>query len=274
MGAQGFFSSQACFPPPVLDKLGNLAIQMTLLHALSLVLLSLGCPSALAGESNVYDKPMTDCGADNTDGCTYSPDDSGAHQVCVTALPQGFSSATGQGPWSDQFTGEPWCICIWAYSNYILQDNKLPLKCESIPSKVLEDEYSLDKFRQCGSMSSTEGCGPEDIRRSIQSLCEQCDQQAPDDAAKSSLKSKCDAILSSAPAAPMSRLYSSNDALQFKGESPSRSMGGSLTLASCLVGVAFAALSVGMVVRSLRGGPYRQSGEQQGDHFLEEQAAE
>jgi hypothetical protein len=58
-------------------------------------------------------------------------------------------------------------------------------------------------------MSSTQGCGAEDIRRSIQSLCDQCDVQATGDAAKASLKSKCDAILASAPAAKMQRLYSS-----------------------------------------------------------------
>merc|ERR1712146_454840 len=98
------------------------------------------------------------------------------------------------------FTGQPWCICIWAYSNYILQNKGLPLKCESIPSKVLEEQYSLDKFKQCGLMSSTTGCGPEDIRRSIQSLCQQCDEQADDQSAKSALKAKCDAILTSAPA--------------------------------------------------------------------------
>merc|ERR1712070_335192 len=77
---------------------------------------------------------------------------------------------------------------------------------ESIPSNVLEEQYSLDKFTQCGLMSSSQGCGPEDIRRSIQSLCQQCDEQAPDQAGKTALKSKCDAILASAPAAPM--LYS------------------------------------------------------------------
>merc|ERR1711937_549176 len=66
--------------------------------------------------------------------------DAGAHEVCVTKLPHGFSSDTGQGAWSDQFTGKPWCICIWAYSNYILQNKDLPLKCESIPAKVLKDK--------------------------------------------------------------------------------------------------------------------------------------
>merc|ERR1719162_1059042 len=156
---------------------------------------------------------MTACGADHFGGCSYVAQDAGAHQVCVGNLPQGFSSNTGQGPWSDQFEGQPWCICIWAYSNYILQHKDLSVKCESIPAKVLEEQYSLDKFKQCGSMSSTEGCGPEDIRRSIQSLCQQCDGQASDQASKAALKSKCDAILVSAPAAPM-KLYSEDMTLQ------------------------------------------------------------
>merc|ERR1712050_543578 len=139
----------------------------------------------------------------------YVSSDAGAHEVCVTKLPKGFSTVTGQGPWSDEFTGQPWCICIWAYSNYILQNKDLSLKCESIPSKVLEEQYSLDKFKQCGSMSTTEGCGAEDIRRSIQSLCQQCDGQAGGDVpAKAALKAKCDAILASAPAPPIQRLYS------------------------------------------------------------------
>merc|ERR1711937_709042 len=158
-------------------------------------------------ELNVYGKPMENCGANHAAGCTYVAYDAGAHEVCVTQLPQGFSSDTGQGPWSDEYTGQPWCICIWAYSNYILQHKDLPLKCESIPSKVLEEKYSLDKFKQCGSMTSEEGCGPEDIRRSIESLCEQCDTEAPDAGSKIVLKNKCQAILQTAPAAPLQRLY-------------------------------------------------------------------
>merc|ERR1711937_501638 len=159
-----------------------------------------GVATCLA-EKNVYGKPMSNCGGDHANGCTYSPMDAGAHEVCVTKLPKGFSADTGQGHWSDQFSGKPWCICIWAYSNYILQNKGLPLKCESIPSKVIEEKYSLDKFKQCGKMSSTTGCGSEDIRRSIQSLCTQCDAQTKDDASKTALKNKCDAILKSAPAA-------------------------------------------------------------------------
>lgn len=200
------------------------------------------------GEENVYGKAMTACGSDHAAGCTYAEMDSGAHQVCVTELPHGFSSETGQGPWSDQYTGRPWCICIWAYSNYILQNKNLPLKCESIPSKVLETQYSLDKFKQCGSMSSTDGCGPEDIRRSIQSLCQQCDQQAgTDQGAKLALKTKCDKILASAPAAPM-KLYSVGTSETLEKTLTQRT-GGSTML---IFGLAIAGLLVAVLARTFR----------------------
>merc|ERR1712107_854973 len=159
--------------------------------------------------------------------------------------------------------GQPWCICILAYSNYILQNKDLPLKCESIPSKVLEEQYSLDKFKQCGSMSSTEGCGPEDIRRSIQSLCQQCDEQAGSDAAaKAALKSKCDSILSSAPAAPMpSRLYSAGaDVLSSKERTSS--------LVHFSVGFALAGLTVGAAVRIFRSGRGHPPGDPEVSEFV------
>merc|ERR1719181_1762437 len=205
------------------------------------------------GDVNVYGKPMTACGPSHGAGCTYAAYDAGAHQVCVTQLPEGFSSVTGQGPWSDEFTGQPWCICIWAYSNYILKNKDLPLKCESIPAKVLEEQYSLDKFKQCGSMSSTEGCGPEDIRRSIQSLCQQCDGEAEDATAKSALKSKCDAILASAPAAPMTRLYEQPPSA--KDIAKPSSMGDLPASALGIFGVIIAVVSVAMLVRKVRRSP-------------------
>merc|ERR1711988_620411 len=151
-------------------------------------------------EDNVYDKPMVNCGNDHANGCTYSAMDAGAHEVCVTKLPMGFSADTGQGPWSDQFTGKPWCICIWAYSNYILSHSDLPLRCKSIPDKVIDEQYSLDKYKECGKMSSTQGCGAEDIRRSIKRLCDTCGAQAPDAKGKKVLEGKCDALLKAAGA--------------------------------------------------------------------------
>jgi len=228
-------------------------------RALWLAFIALQCQSAL-GDVNVYGKPMLDCGSGHSGGCTYAAYDAGAHQVCVTKLPHGFSSDTGQGPWSDEFTGQPWCICIWAYSNYILKNKDLPLKCESIPSNVLEEQYSLDKFKACGSMSSTQGCGPEDIRRSIQSLCEQCAVQATDQDSKVSLKGKCDAILASAPAAQggggvgrsgrPQTLYS-NDVPRTKLASQNPSSAG---VAFCVAGVALVGISMITVVRRARSG--------------------
>jgi hypothetical protein len=210
------------------------------------------------GETNVYGKEMQPCGPDHGGGCTYAAMDAGAHQVCVTQLPHGFSSQTGQGPWSDQFEGQPWCICIWAYSNYILQNKDLPLKCESIPAKVLEEQYSLDKFKQCGSMSSTDGCGPEDIRRSIQSLCQQCDDQAGSDAgAKAALKSKCDAILQSAPPAPTSRLYAESiaNAQGLSVAAKAKTFAGGVSPVSLGVfGFIVAGIAVGMIAYALRRG--------------------
>jgi hypothetical protein len=204
---------------------------------LFVALLPLLTKSALA-ETNVYGQEMTDCGPNHASGCTYSEMDMGAHQVCVTKLPHGFSSETGQGSWSDKFTGRPWCICIWAYSNYILHNKDLPLKCESIPATVLEEQYSLDKFKQCGSMSSTEGCGAEDIRRSIQSLCQQCDAQTGDQGSKTALKAKCDAILASAPAAPMQRLY--EEPWQTKGVADPQIVGGMSSFSLSMFGLATA----------------------------------
>jgi len=189
--------------------LSSIMAFMASARKLLLALLSFHVAS-VRGEMNVYDKPMVDCGADHSSGCTYVAGDGGAHQVCVNQLPHGFSSVTGQGPWSDQFQGQPWCICIWAYSNYILHNKDLPLKCESIPAKVLEEQYSLDKFKQCGQMSSTNGCGPEDIGRSIRSLCQQCHTQATDEDSKDALRHKCDGILVAANSTQ--RLYESSAA--------------------------------------------------------------
>lgn len=192
---------------------------------------------------------MADCGPDHGNGCTYSSMDMGAHEVCVTKLPHGFSSETGQGPWSDDFTGQPWCICIWAYSNYILQNKDLPLRCESIPATVLEEQYSLDKFKQCGSMSSTDGCGAEDIRRSIQSLCQQCDEQAgSDQGAKDALQAKCDSILASAPAAAMQRLYEASS--KTSGISRHLNAGRSSLFALGMLAFASAGTLVALVIRT------------------------
>lgn len=218
----------------------------------AIVLALLSCGSVSAQELNVYGKPMSSCGVDHAAGCTYVAQDAGAHEVCVTTLPDGFSSDTGQGPWSDQFAGEPWCICIWAYSNYILQKKDLALDCNAIPAKVLEEQYSMDKFKMCGSMSSSAGCGPEDIRRSIQSLCDQCNRQSTDGGEKAALKGRCDAILPAAPAAPMQRLYDDSRPKSAALEDVASRGLSTSTLSMCLLALAGLFVTTAVVLRTSR----------------------
>merc|ERR1711988_75481 len=150
-------------------------------------------------DRNVFDEPLARCGSHKS--CMYHARDQGAHEICVDKLPPHFSAKTGQGNWSDRFTGKKWCVCIWAYSNYILKHNDLRINCKAIPSKVLEERYSLKKFAQCGKMSSTKGCGPEDIRRSIDKICSQCRSEARGRKARRALRRKCAKIKGAAHAA-------------------------------------------------------------------------
>jgi len=150
---------------------------------------------------NVYGKPLAQCGIGSPGSgegnyCTYRPYDAGAHQVCVTSLPNGFSSKTGQGAWSNQFTGQPWCICIWAYSNYVLSngDRNLPVQCNAVSQKVLRSEYALKKFQSCGSMASP--CS--DYNQAIVKMCDRCKATAPDATGRAFLQMLCNDILGAA----------------------------------------------------------------------------
>merc|ERR1712054_200011 len=149
----------------------------------------------VAADTNVFGERLARCGSRKS--CAYHAADKAAHEVCVRKLPRGFSAATGQGHWSDRFTGKKWCICIWAYSNYILSHHDLSINCDAIPAKVLDEKYSLDKSAQCGKMSSKGGCGPEDIRRSIDRICDQCSSEAKGNG-KQVLDAKCAKIKSAA----------------------------------------------------------------------------
>merc|ERR1711967_38343 len=99
-------------------------------------------------------------------------------------------------------------------------------------------------------MSSTAGCGAEDIRRSIQSLCQQCDLQAGDQDSKTALKTKCDAILASAPAAPLQRLY--EETSPTKGVSQLQGMVGMSPITLGIFGFLIASISMGLVLRIFR----------------------
>eukprot|EP00747_Dinoflagellata_sp_TGD_P186682 gnl/TRDRNA2_/TRDRNA2_43886_c0_seq1.p1 gnl/TRDRNA2_/TRDRNA2_43886_c0~~gnl/TRDRNA2_/TRDRNA2_43886_c0_seq1.p1 ORF type:complete len:326 (-),score=52.78 gnl/TRDRNA2_/TRDRNA2_43886_c0_seq1:101-1078(-) len=168
-----------------------------------------GAQAAEGTTLNVYGETMQQCGSSPGSGegdfCTYRNYDKGAHQVCVDALPSSFSSRTGQGRWSDSYTGQSWCICIWAYANYYLSygDDDLPIKCDALPAEVLESQYSSNKWRNCGPMSSQ--CSK--FRDAIRRMCRTCDLQASSQSAKKTLRSKCqmlEAQMKLAQAEPMS----------------------------------------------------------------------
>jgi hypothetical protein len=114
-------------------------------------------------------------------------------------------------------------------------------------------------------MSSTDGCGAEDIRRSIQTLCQQCKVQATDQGQKDALKTKCDAILASAPAASFpQRLYEQSS--RTEGMSKMQSIAGMSPLTLGVCGLVIAGLSLTMVIgasRAQRSALRRQGSDQQ-----------
>mmetsp|Transcript_11012 Transcript_11012/g.23163 ORF Transcript_11012/g.23163 Transcript_11012/m.23163 type:complete len:212 (+) Transcript_11012:57-692(+) len=157
---------------------------------------SLASSAAVGSNLNVFGEPLANCGqqpgSGQGDQCTYRSYDAGAHQVCVQKLPHGFSTRTGQGPWSNSHTGHSWCICIWAYANYFLThgDEDLPVQCSALPAQVLESDYSLAKFKQCGSMSSR--C--EQFAAAVARMCSTCDGQATTEGGRQELHRKCDGM--------------------------------------------------------------------------------
>eukprot|EP00240_Pyramimonas_obovata_P007876 CAMPEP_0118935508 /NCGR_PEP_ID=MMETSP1169-20130426/15679_1 /TAXON_ID=36882 /ORGANISM="Pyramimonas obovata, Strain CCMP722" /LENGTH=169 /DNA_ID=CAMNT_0006878553 /DNA_START=128 /DNA_END=637 /DNA_ORIENTATION=+ len=161
-----------------------------MLFVTALVLL---CAStASAQHLNVYGEPLQPCGQEpgsgEGDACTFRGYDRGAHQVCVTSLPGGFSASTGQGSWSDEFIGQNWCICIWAYASFVTNSGNLPVKCDALPEEVLSSRFSLDKFRM----------GSHNFQDAIDTMCETCSAQAPSEAARSVLSSSCHSLRTAA----------------------------------------------------------------------------
>lgn len=165
-----------------------------LLQACALVLLVSAAQTT--GETlNVFGTRLEACGSSPGSGegsqCTYRSYDAGAHQVCVHDLPYGFSSDTGQGPWSNKETGREWCICIWAYASYTQEVQKeLDVSCHALPEEVLLSDFSLQKFQS----------GSGNFQNAISQLCQTCESQALNSMEADSLKARCDAIIEDAAA--------------------------------------------------------------------------
>lgn len=156
-------------------------------------------------ELNIYGRKLVTCGSDpgsSADGgtCSYAAeaDDPGRHQVCVTKLPAHFSRQGGQGDWSEPETGREWCVCIWAYANWVLNHDvdQLPVKCDGVTEKVLVSEYAMQAWSSCGK--HWKAC--KGYAKAIETLCSHCMAQAPDDAAQQELKKKCKSMRSAAKA--------------------------------------------------------------------------
>ena len=133
-------------------------------------------------ELNVYGQPLQRCGgakavkdagSSEFGRCTFRSYDAGAHQICVDDLPHGFSSKTGQGPWSNAHTGQPWCICIWAFShwtNHLPENEAVPLRCSAVSSKVVDSQFATQHLGSCRAP-------PCDGLKSIRRLCQTCAKQ-------------------------------------------------------------------------------------------------
>ncbi|CAD7969221.1 unnamed protein product [Amoebophrya sp. A120] len=136
---------------------------------------------------NLYGEPNEKCGENvgptrsgYCDGGGPEQGDAGLHQICTAKLPNNFSTNTKQGAWSNEFTGQPWCICVWAYSGYVLKiDPTIEIKCDAIPESTLKPEYlgHWDEKAGVGSL-------PGEVYTGILSLMHTCVIQAGNDAGK------------------------------------------------------------------------------------------
>lgn len=190
-------------------------------------------------DKNVFGQELASCGSDNE--CVYNSGDVGAHQVCVTELPAEFSSSTGQGDWSREVAGSSWCICIWAYSNYVLQGQSgdLPVNCAAIPENVLMSSYSLDKFQECGLMASS--CSQ--YVTAIEQMCSTCNEQAPDEEGRAVLASLCTEIKGEAEGAP-----EASAKFMLAGPLSSMQVGVGASLVAAVT-LSVAVLSLGLAIR-------------------------
>ena len=91
---------------------------------------------------NVYGEPLTRCVSDDSGSSRKGrcvADD--IHRVCVKRLGsydrpsggrRGFSSITGQGPWSRSRGDASHCVCSGAYANYVSRtDDRTGKRCRS-----------------------------------------------------------------------------------------------------------------------------------------------
>jgi len=121
---------------------------------------------------NIYGEDLINCGTPGSTGftrsggCEWVYGDHGAHQVCVD-MPPDFSSTTGQGHWSDAYTGQPWCICVWAWTGWVAQHGLYAkADCGATVAMVLDRTWATSHL----NADQTQ----ENYFTAMKELCSQC----------------------------------------------------------------------------------------------------
>ena len=132
---------------------------------------------------NIYNEPLEKCQGsgmssgswDNEGKCSELG--GGVHQICIKNIASntsGFSSKTGQTPWSDERGEDNHCVCLGAWSLYNVkgENNNKVLKCDAIPKIALSQNY-VSKFSQ--GWNKWNGLEIKDqIKDGVESLFENC----------------------------------------------------------------------------------------------------
>lgn len=108
---------------------------------------STGADASIREQLNIYGQALQTCdpsgaaaGSSQSDGkCDEKA--GGVHSLCVSSLPGDFAGQTGQGSWTEDEEGKPWCVCIGAWSLYTAKGNEVKAHCEAIPNFVLGKDY-------------------------------------------------------------------------------------------------------------------------------------
>eukprot|EP00746_Dinoflagellata_sp_MGD_P005913 gnl/MRDRNA2_/MRDRNA2_111460_c0_seq1.p1 gnl/MRDRNA2_/MRDRNA2_111460_c0~~gnl/MRDRNA2_/MRDRNA2_111460_c0_seq1.p1 ORF type:complete len:342 (-),score=52.79 gnl/MRDRNA2_/MRDRNA2_111460_c0_seq1:340-1305(-) len=158
-------------------------------------------PAATGTAMNIYDEPLQTCGNAklHEEYCTYVTN---SPMICISALPPGSESEI---TWNDQYISEE--LSIWDYAssppmgNYYHRGEKdfhLLLKCDALPSYVLESEFTFSNWNNCELNLDTDpnrdtgSC--ERFRDAIDRICQTCSQQTTSQSAQQALRSKCEAL--------------------------------------------------------------------------------
>lgn len=149
---------------------------------------------------NIYDQALQSCGTNDAgpEECTY---DSSSPSVCVGVLSR--DESTYVFSFGNEYENK--CISIWDYgSDSNVREQKgildLDVKCDSLPSEVLQSPFSAVKLNTCevdlltGDEADDSPSHCQEFTNAMERICQTCISQAPSFEAKDSLRTKCEAM--------------------------------------------------------------------------------